>query len=144
MRCSVGLSVVLLASTSSYPAVAEENAFIRQCEEEIVARLKSPSSYQRVSAFSEFTNEISGDNAKFVLPNLDCSGNPAAYDPDRDCSGQPEAVTEQSGYWRAVIVFDAGNSYGAILRHKAACQARVVRPDAVPVVAEKLKFDFIE
>lgn len=110
-------------------AQADSNAFSLSCEAAIMKRVSTDGRYIRLDAATIFERDIKGDNAKYVLPSLDCDGNPAAYNASRDCSGQPNAVSEASGRLTAFVRFYVGASRLKV----GVCSVRVPSEDAVPV-----------
>lgn len=125
--------VIAVCGFPSLAFSADPDSFLALCEQTLESRLSSPSSYHRVHADVYFEPELKGDNAKYVLPNMDCEGKPAAFNPNRDCSGHPNAITATSGHWRASIQFDAQNGFGGNIRGSIACEARVpFRESSIP------------
>ena len=121
--------VALLASNSE-----TESRFLNRCEERMLAALRSPATYQRIS--------VSDVQHRYASPTEIATVTPLQRESFLDSSATPTDRTFRSadlGMLYIRVTYDAANAYGTPIRGAFTCSQMVygkgdLNPDAWPVL----------
>lgn len=135
---SVGLFAFLVACDEGSK---DKRTFIESCEETLVERLKSPSSYRRINdpEVRLDTRTISDSEFEALMANKD------PYDAGlfREMRADGRGYVDVSRLV-ATIEYDAANSFGALIRVTARCESGVSyfgAPDGVSLSRSLVQVD---
>lgn len=139
MNAAVGAAAALLVLAGAGVAVlaskpSAESAFLDRCERSMQAALRSPSTYQRVTA-----SEV---HHRFASPTEIARVTASQREAFLDASADPTDRTFRSadlGMLYIRVTYDAANAYGTPIRGAFTCSQMVygkgqLRPDAWPIL----------